>query len=94
MNESRRARLPPKPVIPFRRYVAKLVDSKGEDEEVYVLRVLFYRIFKMCVHVAIPRTLFFISMEEGASFINESNSNRVRNNSKAKKEAAEEELRG
>ncbi len=32
------ARLPPKPVIPFRRYGAKLVDSEDEDEEVYVLR--------------------------------------------------------
>ena len=32
------ARLPPKPVIPFRRYGAKLVDSEDEDEGVYVLR--------------------------------------------------------
>ena len=47
----------------------------------------------MCVRVAIPKTLFFISMEEGASFIDESNNNRVRNNSEAKKVVAEEELR-
>ena len=32
------ARLPPKPVIPFRRYGEKLVDSEDEDEEVYVVR--------------------------------------------------------
>jgi len=32
------ARLPPKPVIPFRRYGAKLVDSEDEDEEAYALR--------------------------------------------------------
>ena len=31
-------RLPPQPVIPFRRYGAKLVDSEDEDEEVYVVR--------------------------------------------------------
>ena len=28
----------------------------------------------MCVRVAIPRTLFLIAVEEGASFINELNS--------------------
>ena len=31
----------------------------------------------MCVRVAIPRTLFLIAVEEGASFINESNSGLV-----------------
>ena len=29
------ARLPPKPVIPFRRNGARLVDSEDEDEEAY-----------------------------------------------------------
>jgi hypothetical protein len=47
------ARLPPKPVVPFRRYGAKLVDSEDEDEEAYALRrcCFFYRILTMCVFV-------------------------------------------
>ena len=39
--------------------------------------VLFYRELNMCVRVAIPRTLFLISEEEGASFINESNNRKL-----------------
>lgn len=32
------ARLPPKPVVPFRRNGARLVDSEDEDGEEYALR--------------------------------------------------------
>ena len=38
--ERTEARLPPKPAIPCRRYGAMVVDSKDEDEDVYVLRVI------------------------------------------------------
>ena len=35
------ARLPPKPVIPFRRNGARIVDSEDEDEEAYASRCIF-----------------------------------------------------
>ena len=49
-------------------------------KKVVYKEVLLYRILIMCVRVAIPRTSFLIAVEEGASFINESNSGLARDN--------------
>ena len=53
-HERIEARLLPKPVNPFRRCGAKLVDSEDE-EELYVSRGIIYRVLILCVRVAIPR---------------------------------------
>ena len=50
----------------------KLTDPEDKGEEVYLLRGIILPYIKHVRSCSHPRTLFFIPMEEGASFINES----------------------
>ena len=79
-HERMEVRLPHNPVIPASRCGAKPVDSEDAEEEVYVSRgyyLPYLDYLRSCSHFK-----HFIPLwaDKGASVINESNNNRVRNN--------------